>query len=142
MNRANIVPSKMAQAEPVISSPSAHSGRENNKLLAEDYCVHDWYRFVLSYPPHLVRDYLGRFGVDGGSVVLDPFCGTGTTLVECKRLGFASVGIEANPMPCFASRVKTDWNVRPSDLLCHDIDPEFQPVPNFVLPWRGAWRPR
>jgi len=32
--------------------------KENNKLRAEDSSVHDWYRFVLSYPPHLVRDYL------------------------------------------------------------------------------------
>ena len=51
--------------------------------------------------------------------MLDPFCGTGTTLVECKKLGIASIGIEANPMPCFASRVKLDWSVRPDQLLRH-----------------------
>ncbi len=33
-----------------------------NKLYAEARAVHDWYRFVLSFPPHLVRDYLTRFG--------------------------------------------------------------------------------
>ena len=52
-------------------------------------------------------------------VVLDPFCGTGTTLVECKKLGVASIGIEANPVPCFASRVKVDWSVDPEELLHH-----------------------
>jgi DNA methylase len=93
--------------------------RENNKLRAEDSAVHDWYRFVLSYPPHLVRDYLSRFEVGQGTVVLDPFCGTGTTLVECKKLGIGSVGIEANPVPCFASRVKVDWSVNPDGLLRH-----------------------
>lgn len=93
--------------------------KENNKLRAEDFSVHDWYRFVLSYPPHLVRDYLSRFGIDGEMVVLDPFCGTGTTLVECKKLGVASIGIEANPVPCFASRVKVDWSVDPDELLHH-----------------------
>jgi len=93
--------------------------KENNKLRAEDFSVHDWYRFVLSYPPHLVRDYLTRFGIDGDIVVLDPFCGTGTTLVECKKLGVASIGIEANPVPCFASRVKVDWSVDPDELLHH-----------------------
>jgi SAM-dependent methyltransferase len=93
--------------------------RENNKLRTQDCCVHDWYRFVLSFPPHLVRDYLDRFGVAPGKVVLDPFCGTGTTLVECKKLGFASIGIEANPMPCFATCVKVDWHVGPDNLLRH-----------------------
>ena len=41
--------------------------------------------------------------------MLDPFCGTGTTLVECKKLGLASVGVECNPMAHFASAVKVDW---------------------------------
>jgi len=32
-----------------------------------------------------------------GDIVLDPFCGTGTTGVACKRLGRKFVGIEINP---------------------------------------------
>jgi len=51
--------------------------------------------------------------------VLDPFCGTGTTLVECRKLGIASVGLEANPMACFASQVKLDWGVDPDQLAEH-----------------------
>jgi hypothetical protein len=26
----------------------------HNKLMGEDRAFHDWYRFVLSFPPHLV----------------------------------------------------------------------------------------
>jgi len=100
-------------------SATPQIARENNKLRPEDCCVHDWYRFVLSFPPHLVRDYLERFKVTADAVVLDPFCGTGTTLVECKKLGIPSVGIEANPMPCFATRVKVDWKADPDILLKH-----------------------
>ena len=108
----------MPQVDALLTCPTPQT-RENNKLRAEDYDVHDWYRFVLPFPPHLVRDCLERFGVGDGKVVLDPFCGTGTTLVECKKAGIASVGIEANPMPCFASRVKVDWGVNPNHLLHH-----------------------
>jgi hypothetical protein len=57
--------------------------------------------------------------MDADKHVLDPFCGTGTTLVECKKLGIPSVGIEANPMACFASQVKVDWRVDPDGLLRH-----------------------
>jgi hypothetical protein len=90
-----------------------------NKLLAGDRQAHDWYRFVLSFPPHLVGDYLHRFGVSSDQRVLDPFCGTGTTLVECKKRGISSVGIEANPMAWFASRVKAEWSVDSEGLIQH-----------------------
>ena len=82
----------------------------------KDWPIHDWYRFVLSFPPHLVTDYLDRFGVGPSRMVLDPFCGTGTTLVECKKRGIGSVGIESNPMAHFASAVKVDWTADPAEL--------------------------
>ena len=90
-----------------------------NKLLPEDHGVHDWYRFVLSFPAHLVRTYIWKFGIGPTRTVLDPFCGTGTTVVECKKLGIRSVGVEANPMAQFAARVKADWNTDPEGLVEH-----------------------
>ncbi len=90
-----------------------------NKLSPDDRPAHDWYRFVLSFPPHLVRTYLADFGLRRGQRVLDPFCGTGTTLVECKKLGIGSVGVEANPVAHFASRVKVDWTPSPDGFLRH-----------------------
>src|SRR5438132_4364073 len=90
---------------------------EINKLYPEDQGVHRWYRFVLSFPPHLVREYLRRFGVSAGPSVLDPFCGTGTVLVECKKLGISSIGVEANPMAHFASAVKADWSPHADGLI-------------------------
>jgi hypothetical protein len=73
--------------------------------------VHNWYRFVLSYPDHLVVDLLDKLKVRAGHIVLDPFVGTGTTLIECKRKGIDSIGIDANPVTAFASRVKTTWDI-------------------------------
>ncbi len=87
-----------------------------NKVRHEDRAVHDWYRFVLSFPPHLVQAYVDRFGLTSSGTVLDPFCGTGTTLVECKKLGIPSVGLEPNLMAHFASAVKVDWSVSPPEL--------------------------
>jgi len=85
----------------------------------EDRAFHDWYRFVLSFPPHLVRDYLDKFGITEDQCVLDPFCGTGTTLVECKKLGVPSVGAEGNPFAQFAAQVKVDWTPDPEGLVLH-----------------------
>ncbi len=90
-----------------------------NRLAPEDSVAHDWYRFVLSFPPHLVRQYLQSFGVGSDHVVLDPFCGTGTTIVECKKLGIPSIGVEAMPWAHFVTTVKTDWTPDPDGLLRH-----------------------
>ena len=82
---------------------------DSNKIRVEDHAAHDWYRFVLSFPPHLVRRYAEKFRLDDSHQVLDPFCGTGTTSVECKKLGLPSVGIEANAMAFLAASTKTNW---------------------------------
>ena len=92
---------------------------EANKISPLDLPIHDWYRFVLSFPPHLVREYMKKFGLNGRSLVLDPFCGTGTTIVECKKNGISAVGIEALPVPFFASTAKTDWQIDPDALRHH-----------------------
>ena len=90
--------------------------KARNQLSDKDRAVHNWYRFVLSFPPHLVRYYLQRFQATEKTVVLDPFAGTGTTLVEVKKLGLPAIGIEANPMAQFACSVKLDWS-SPSERL-------------------------
>ncbi len=84
-------------------------GNVENKLRVEDSSIHDWYRFVLSFPPHLVQQYLETFCIDQTSFVLDPFCGTGTTNVECKKHGVSSWGIEASPLTHFVSKTKCVW---------------------------------
>lgn len=81
-----------------------------NRVKNIDAPVHDWYRFVLSFPPHLVQEYIEKFGIEHGDIVLDPFCGTGTTNVECKKLGITSIGVEANPITYFASSTKCNWD--------------------------------
>ena len=92
-------------------STSTEANAIANKLATEDRAFHDWYRFVLSYPPHLVDSYLQDFGLTEDNVVLDPFCGTGTTIVQAKLSGIRAIGLEANPFAHFASSVKIDWEV-------------------------------
>jgi hypothetical protein len=75
--------------------------------------VHNWYRMILGFSDHLVADLLDEFKVKPGAVVLDAFCGSGTTLVECMKRGIDAVGIDANPSGCFSSRVKTNWTLKP-----------------------------
>lgn len=49
-----------------------------------------------------------------GTLVFDPFAGSGTTLLEAQRRGLQSVGVDLNPIACLIARVKT--GARPTDL--------------------------
>lgn len=105
-----------------------YKNRAINRLTNQDKAFHDWYRFVLSYPAHLVRDYIQDFGLDCNSTLLDPFCGTGTTIVEAKRNHIAGIGIEANPFAHFAGSVKLQWHIDPAGLrnFAHQVAEQTQ----------------
>ena len=61
-----------------------------------------------------------------GTLVLDPFAGSGTTLMESQRMGLPSVGIDLNPIACLISRVKTQNTPRNLVAIAKDIKTNAQ----------------
>jgi DNA modification methylase len=58
-------------------------------------------------PIKLMR-YLVRLITPPGGIVLDPFAGSGTTLIAAEQEGFNSIGIEMNPEYCDTIRRRMD----------------------------------
>src|SRR5437868_3518887 len=69
--------------------------------------LHAIHPYPAKFIPEIPRRVLEHVPIPVGTVVLDPFCGAGTTLVEAQRLGIESVGVDLNPIACLLSRVKT-----------------------------------
>ena len=59
-----LLPKRQAGGSFVLQRETAKAEREDNKLKLGDRAAHQWYRFVLSFPPHLVREYVAKFGLD------------------------------------------------------------------------------
>lgn len=63
------------------------------------------------YPAKFIKEIPGTLldilPIPEGTAVLDPFCGSGTTLVEAQDRGFESYGVDLNPIACLISKVKT-----------------------------------
>ena len=67
--------------------------------------VHRWVPWIAGFSRQFVQDALTRH-LPAPGVVLDPFAGVGTTLVEADLAGHAAVGFEINPYAVFAARAK------------------------------------
>ena len=67
--------------------------------------VHRWVPWIAGFSRQFVQDALARHLREPG-VVLDPFAGVGTTLVEADIAGHAAIGFEINPYAVFAARSK------------------------------------
>jgi hypothetical protein len=79
--------------------------------------THGLHRFAAKYIPQVPAWVLEEFG-DRSSVVLDPFCGSGTTLVEALRRCRKSIGIDCDPLAGLIARAKTS-NIR--SFRIHDL---------------------
>jgi hypothetical protein len=68
--------------------------------------VHRLHPYLGKFVPQLVEALLHRFVRRGGRV-LDPFAGSGTTLVQCLESGYDAVGVDIAAFNCLLMRVKT-----------------------------------
>jgi hypothetical protein len=68
--------------------------------------THNFYRYPARFSPKFVRAAIEAFSARG-DLVLDPFAGGGTTLVEALALGRHAVGIDISSLAAFISEVKT-----------------------------------
>jgi site-specific DNA-methyltransferase (adenine-specific) len=57
-----------------------------------------------TYPVALAEHCLRLSGAKPGDLVMDPFCGTGTTLVAAQQLGLHGIGVEIDGAYCAAAR--------------------------------------
>ena len=67
------------------------------------HCFHNYPAMMI---PQVVRKLLESYGVRGGWL-LDPYCGTGTSLVEASIYGMNAVGCDINPLVRLIASAKT-----------------------------------
>jgi DNA modification methylase len=91
--------------------------------------IHNWYYYKEGYSSDLVKHFIDKWNISKDSVVLDPFCGVGTTLLTCKQNSISSVGVDVSPLTVLASQVKTtNYNIEELEQVVSDaLDWKFSP---------------
>lgn len=81
--------------------------------------IHRWAPYVQGFSASFVQSVLDSYKQEYDKpVILDPFSGCGTVLVQAKLNGYESHGTELNPLLQFISSTKLNsWKVQPDSLL-------------------------
>ncbi len=81
--------------------------------------IHRWAPYVQGFSATFVQSILNQYRkIYREPVILDPFAGCGTVLVQAKLNGYKSVGTEINPLLQFIANTKLNsWEVSPNYLL-------------------------
>jgi len=90
-----------------LIKPKYQGGRFNKTRSPNQYLTHWIYPYRGKFHPQMVRALLNILGVRRGSLVCEPYLGSGTTAVEASLLGANFVGVDLSPLCVLLTKVKT-----------------------------------
>ncbi|MGI6031358.1 MAG: DNA methyltransferase [Eubacteriales bacterium] len=76
---------------------------------------HQWFAYREGFSAQLITQLIAMSGCAAGEMVLDPFCGSGTTNVVAALSGYPTLGMDVNPMSAFLTQAKVS-HYREEDL--------------------------
>lgn len=102
------------------------------------YSVHGLHEYKGKFNPQIARALLNILQVSGNGRVLDPFCGSGTSLVECSHVGISSLGVDINPLAVFVANAKLAALQIAADQLRAELDQALRRYRGSRAPKQGA----
>lgn len=79
--------------------------RDGQGRQATRYGLHGIHEYKGKFNPQVVRALCNIVDLDA-EVLIDPFCGSGTALIEGLRLGMDVLGVDHSPVACFLAGTK------------------------------------
>lgn len=109
---------ELAIEAPVVS-PRPRNGTETTFIDNMRLPVHRWFRYSAGFSATWAASVIRDAGP--GTRVLDPFAGSGTTLLAADSVGAASVGAEPHPFVVRVARSKLLWDADPEAVLTRAV---------------------
>lgn len=86
--------------------PNLFNEIKPNKSREIRYLTHSLHEYKGRFYPQLAKAFMNYAGIKKGDTVLDPFCGSGTTLVESFLFGANAIGVDINPIAFLLAKAK------------------------------------
>ncbi len=99
-----------------LIKPKYQGGAFNRTRSVNQYLTHWIYPYRGKFHPQMVRALLNILGVQRGSLVYEPYLGSGTAALEASLLGADFVGVDLSPLCVLLARVKTQSVKRLGDI--------------------------
>lgn len=132
----DILSDEIAIKNTASSARSARSGTftDNMKLP-----VHRWFRYSAGFSAEWVEQLIREYSP---SAVLDPFAGSGTTLLAAESAGVLAYGYDSHPFVARIATAKTHWNQPDGELMtakntllqvaAQNMQPDLAGVPDLL----------
>lgn len=110
------------EAEPTWQA-ALENGAAANPAARKDpkYATHGLHPYKGKFYPQLAKGLLNLTGVSDGATLLDPFCGSGTTLLEGYLNGYSAFGCDMHPLAAKIARAKTEILDTDPDVLIEAV---------------------
>jgi len=102
------------------------------------YLTHSLHPYPAKFPPQLPKIILENYAIKG-QTVLDPFCGSGTTLIEARIFGANAIGVDVNGLAVLLSKVKATPLTEPQLSAVKEF---ISKIENEISNWRSEQRPK
>jgi len=99
----------------------SHIRGKYQKDESSQYFVHSIYPYKGKFHPQMIKGLINYINLRQDEILLDPFMGSGTTIVVAKEMGLKSIGLDLNPFCCFLASMKCDcFDINLNDIKDHN----------------------
>ncbi|CBN56725.1 MULTISPECIES: DNA methyltransferase [Kamptonema] len=102
----------------------------STNLTANRHPIHRWFNFIAGFSPEFVSNCIQEANLKSNEIIIDPFAGLSTTLVQANREGIQSIGFEVHPFFYDISLAKLfppkgEQQINNIESICQSVRPYF-----------------
>lgn len=111
---------------------SVENGESSLNRQSTRYSLHSLHEYKGRFNPQIVRSVGNILKLSDSACVIDPFCGSGTALLEAAHIGWNAIGFDINPLAVLIANTKASLFKKELDEFLVEANPIIQQVEDLI----------